>query len=915
MKQNRRHTVQRLLVIGWTCAAMVALGGYSVQGVLTAMAEEPTWLTASPILETLREPIPSAELPYRTSGNRDCQRRISVTRPKRITVVWPFVQSEQTKPACAVDTAYGAIDEQGYLQRASTNISGIVKDQTGAQAVVVAVPRSSDMLLLDKRAPGQTVYVYMYRNVQTLLKTVVSPDGSVTHQLTEPPTTALRDERQQLLGVQFDSAAFSANGRWLVVDIPGRGLSRIDLTTMAVTPFVRWPIGYDSGSNPSYQTAVSGQGRFTVVSSTTYNLLKLFDVNSCTQPLLAMYQTCASIDLQAYLAQRLPGFIGATRIRFIDETSLDFYATRKIGGSMVYGHYLLHVPGHKVNAGYMGLGDSFSSGEGAYDYKNGTDTSQNKCHLSLQSYPFVLGRELGLSTYQSVACSGAEINDFIYSDRKIYNTNLAQAEGKEGDSFNTEIYDNYLPGYRVQESFIEKTRPGTITLTAGGNNIGFGDIVKRCVGPDTCYQSREERQQLLTLIDEQFDQLANLYQRVQQASGDAGTRVYVVGYPEVAQPEGNCAANVHLNKGELYFANELVDYLNSVIQQAAAKAGVFYVDVGHALEGHRLCETDSWNVAVNGLTAGNDVPAVFGGPIANESFHPNKLGQWLLAAAIRQQTQDLTAAMPVATTGSPFMPHHDQLSIIQNAPPSDAPEATPPRAEVYREGPTVINRGEAVTLTATGSAYGLRASSPIDVSLHSDPTHLATAQTDVAGNLTATVTLPGTVPVGYHTLHLYAQNVAGEAVDLFKTVLVTNGQDSAATGHCVVVPDSGIDQDRDGVDDACDAVIGEPAAIQAALTVAQQTAHTRETVGSSDHTARDASLAAGLSTGPAADYHQPHSAGATNARQRVLGSQSMASAVSALLSPTAGMAIWLGAVVAIMSVGLVIIFIHRRHPT
>lgn len=829
MNRRGRHILKRFLCIGWAGITIVAFGVYSLQGVLhmpVAAAQESAWLTAPPILETLRDPVLATDLPYRTGGNRDCQQRTSVTRPKRVTIVWPFVQSEQTKSACAVDTTYGSIDEQGYLQRSGTNIAGIVKDQTGAQAVVVAVPRSSDLLVLDKSAPGQTVYLHLYRNARESLKTTVSLDGSVAHQLTQPPTVSLRDAQQKLVGVQFESAAFSANGRWLVVDIPGTGLSRIDLTTMSITPFVRWPIGYDSGSSPSYQTAVGGKGRYTVVGSAEYRILKLFDTQTCTKPILAMYESCQSLDLQSYMTNHIAGFVGVSRIRFVDEDAIDFYATRKVGGDIVYGHYLLHLPQYTSNAGYLGLGDSFSSGEGAYAYKNGTDIHENKCHLSLQSYPFVLGSELGLSEYQSVACSGAMINDFIYPDQRVYNTNLSQASGKTDDSFDTEIYTGYLPGYRTQKNFVDRDKPAVITLTAGGNDIGFSDIIKRCVGPDTCYQYREEREQLRNLIDSQFTHLVDLYRQVYQASGVDRTRVYVVGYPEVAQPEGNCAANVHLNKGELYFANELVDYLDDVIKQAAAAAGVYYVDVSQALAGHRFCETDSWNVALNGLTGGNDMPAVLGysmGPIANESFHPNQLGQWLLADSIRKQTQDLTIAMPAASPGLQLDDQHDQLPILENAPSLGPTEATVARAEFYREGPAVMSKDQPTTLTVAADTYSLQPLSTVDISLRSEPIHIATAQTDAAGSITVAATVPNTVPNGYHTLHIRAENIAGEAVDLFKTVLVTGSQHAIAADQCVAVPNAGVDQDHDGTDDACDAVIGTPVAIRAALLTTQQT--------------------------------------------------------------------------------------------
>ena len=60
----------------------------------------------------------------------------------------------------------------------------------------------------------------------------------------------------------------------------------------------------------------------------------------------------------------------------------------------------------------MALGDSYTSGEGAYDYRNGTDTSTNQCHSSVAAYPELITQALFSNAGgHSVACSGATIDD------------------------------------------------------------------------------------------------------------------------------------------------------------------------------------------------------------------------------------------------------------------------------------------------------------------------------------------------------------------------------------------------------------------------------------------------------------------------------------------------------------------------
>src|SRR6185437_10597645 len=93
-------------------------------------------------------------------------------------------------------------------------------------------------------------------------------------------------------------------------------------------------------------------------------------------------------------------------------------------------------------------------------------------------------------------------------------------------------------------------------------------------------------------------------------------------------------------------------YLNNALAQAAAKADVAYVDISQALAGHRLCEAPSYDIAINGLTAGTD-----GGPLGlkvfgKESYHPNALGQGLIEQAILKQTHNLAAGAASGSTSN-----------------------------------------------------------------------------------------------------------------------------------------------------------------------------------------------------------------------------------------------------------------------
>ena len=130
----------------------------------------------------------------------------------------------------------------------------------------------------------------------------------------------------------------------------------------------------------------------------------------------------------------------------------------------------------------------------------------------------------------------------------------------------------------------------------GGNDIGFTDRLKSCLGPHTCYDTYEKRLEYVEEVNGKFNTLVNTYKKIKNA-GPPNMRLYVVGYPEIAKPNGDCALNVRFNNEEVEFAQLAVEYLNTIVERAASKAGVFYVDNHDAFYGHRMCEASGASVA------------------------------------------------------------------------------------------------------------------------------------------------------------------------------------------------------------------------------------------------------------------------------------------------------------------------------
>ena len=280
---------------------------------------------------------------------------------------------------------------------------------------------------------------------------------------------------------------------------------------------------------------------------------------------------------------------------------------------------------------YVALGDSFSSGEGTFDYFN----TQNSCHRSKEAYPYSLAEKLSLGEPVFAACSGAVTDDFYSTNPK--NTNeLRQLDLLTKD---TEI----------------------VTLTVGGNDAGFAYVLDKCVNRhDHTGWGCSEDKSLRRYVDGQLAALAGksqgtidgrpihsllgLYRSIHERAPQA--KIYVAGYPRlfgtdrkgykrVKQAPSRAACFVptiaSLDYADAVWLNKQADRLNKVISdqvEAAKKEGIKarYVTAG-LFAGHGLC--DSFEPWINEVVINDGKPAA-------ESFHPTSVGHHFgYAAAFR----------------------------------------------------------------------------------------------------------------------------------------------------------------------------------------------------------------------------------------------------------------------------------------
>jgi lysophospholipase L1-like esterase len=587
---------------------------------------------------------------------------------------------------------------------------------------------------------------------------------------------------------------------------------RLNLATLEMQAFAP-SYGYQGSGFLKSQIAITDDGRFVAIGSAVANNLKVYDLKDCTATKTAQ-QRCPSFDYRNFVGNQVGSIKYLDHIRFINEglLSLDISAT----DTSKSGRYLLS-PTSQISSltDYIGLGDSYTSGEGAFDYIAGTDTTTNRCHQSSVAYPALLTRDLfSANGGHSVACSGAVINDIGSTDAR-YRGQIAS--GPSYQELQTDhlpllksVETNFMPGYIAQHRFIQKNQPRVVTVSVGGNDIGFGKILEACVAPkltlartgNTCFNTYEDRLELESLINKMNKKWKILFEQL--ALETPLGKVFVVGYPDVVSETGKCAQNVHLNDEERLFTREVVAKLNSVISKTASEAGVQFVDISQALVGHRLCEAKDYNTAMNGLTAGKDA-GLFGiGVLGGESYHPNSLGHQLIEQEILRVSKNLTL-------GFSYAQKHPETFL--NKPKSGRPVKNKIPANMTAK--TVISDSR-LSLRFDGMALGLAPNTSYKVGLAGE-SQLGTISTNGEGWVDVTLDSLQPKYAGSYILEVEGMDQNDNPITFTQPIYVAtnpddydgDGDDNTVDG-CPLAANLGVDEDNDRVDDTCDNIISTP---------------------------------------------------------------------------------------------------------
>lgn len=807
IKQSRLGQIAILVYLILGCVVYFVL---TWEVITEAAAPSVSSLWANPVAKTIKQ-VSS------TTGSQNAP--ILFDNMDCTLATYRLPTSSAMGTGCFTATAIGLLESDSGITIFNGTDEGLPLYTFGPHQVLAPWPNHAGLFVLDTVSTGGA-YISLYKNPIPVLKDQRNSLLQLNaKQLTAAAEIQLKDKLGQRLVINSQSLAFSDGGEWLIAETLNGSFVRIDLTSLTIKPFAP---SYGMSGSPALlksRVAISGDGQSVAIYNKEDSTLRVYDLTNCASVSHNLTpEGCTSHDYLPYIKNQIPGLQSIRHVRFVNDNLLSFEAyTSSTSGAIYLLSPSLSID-HSID--YLGMGDSYTSGEGAFDYLSGTDLPVNMCHLSIRSYPILLTNELFSSRGgHSVACSGAVIKD-VASTSDSYRGQVREALDfkqlkAEHPTLLNSIMTDYLPGFIAQQRFVNHYQPAIITVSVGGDDIGFGKILEQCVGlhvsihrsDNDCFSTYEDRLEILQLVDRTLKDWVGLFRQLKAQAPKSS--IYAIGYPQIALDSGNCALNVHLSRSELEFGTELINYLNKTIYEASKQAQINFIDISKALYGHRMCETSSQNVAVNGLTAGKDA-GIFGiGVLGKESYHPNALGQQLIKQSILKQTNNLSASY-LATDNV------DQSALkLLEAPKTGRKLSNRMPAAITSSG--IVPKGSTMSIKLEGMTYGLKPLTPYAIKIDgSTGQEIGSIYSNESGNLDGQINIPSDTTNGGHSINIIGRNQADRDIDIVQPILIPeyindmdgDGQPNS-TDTCPSVVNSGIDVDHDISDDACDGIIGQ----------------------------------------------------------------------------------------------------------
>jgi lysophospholipase L1-like esterase len=250
-----------------------------------------------------------------------------------------------------------------------------------------------------------------------------------------------------------------------------------------------------------------------------------------------------------------------------------------------------------ASADYVALGDSYTAGP-----LIPLQIQPFGCLKSNNNYAHIAQRAMAFREFRDPSCSGAETED------------MTQPQNVSPDGPNPPQFDSLQRDTRL------------VTITIGGNDIGFSSIAEDCFtfqrtgSPCRDQYVQNGRDEISERIQATAPKVAAVFQGIHKRSRRA--RVFVLTYAAIFPEEGDfgCWPQMPVADGDIVYLREKQKELNAMLAAQAAANGVGVIDWYQASIGHDACQPPGirWVEPA--------VPANAAAPV-----HPNLLG--MLGAA------------------------------------------------------------------------------------------------------------------------------------------------------------------------------------------------------------------------------------------------------------------------------------------